>query len=221
MRLYDHGSIPETQGKKATRRVSFFHCPLSARWSYRSRLSSFEISASGLPPRNGCQTLPVASDQVPAYTPKNFMGRWWVGEHLRASLRRLEAMGFTWSSTVICCHWHTSRRPTLASTPCRGRAQPYPPCACAPPSRAPHCRWLSRPSRDSAHDPLPLLPGAPLPQRRWCSLDCRPALTCAISGRPQTPVTIGWLRCSTPQPQSLGDHALICLLRRAARRSPG
>src|SRR6266446_5178407 len=74
-------------------------------WSYRSRLIQLRdfrvwFAAQEMVVRR-CQ---VASDQVPAYTPKELHGLVGGvgGEHLRASLRRLEAMGLlTWSSTVI------------------------------------------------------------------------------------------------------------------------
>src|SRR6266436_5235210 len=74
-------------------------------WAYRTRLIQLRdfrvwFAAQEMVARR-CQ---VASGQVPAYTPKELHGLVGGvgGEHLRASLRRLEAMGLlTWSSTVI------------------------------------------------------------------------------------------------------------------------
>src|SRR5215470_2706907 len=74
-------------------------------WCYRSRLIQLRdfrvwFAAQEMVARR-CQ---VASDQVPAYTPKELHGLVGGvgGEHLRASLRRLEAMGLlTWSSTAL------------------------------------------------------------------------------------------------------------------------
>jgi len=74
-------------------------------WSYRSRLIQlldFRVwfAAQEMVARR-CQ---LASDQVPEYTPQELHGLVGGvgGEHLRASLRRLEAMGLlTWSRTTL------------------------------------------------------------------------------------------------------------------------
>src|SRR5215831_16040184 len=74
-------------------------------WAYRSRLIQLMdlrvwFAAQEMVARR-CQ---LASDQVPDYTPKELHGLVGGvgGEHLRASLRRLEARGLlTWSQTQL------------------------------------------------------------------------------------------------------------------------
>src|SRR5215470_7933485 len=70
-------------------------------WAYRTRLIQLRdfrvwFAAQEMVARR-CQRAP---DQVPAYTPKELHGLVGErgGEHLRASLRRLDMLGFlTWS----------------------------------------------------------------------------------------------------------------------------
>ena len=160
--------------------VSYGGCPASDSFNLRDFRVWFAAQEMGA---RRCQLDP---GQVPEYTLKELHGLVGGvgGEHLRASIRRLEAVGlFTWSSTkLIFATSATALRGVYdlsdLHTVYNCHTQPSSTRTRATASHPPHRRGL--PCHSYRHDPgashsLPLLPQSPLHQRRVVQglLDCR------------------------------------------------